>query len=118
MSWSYAGHLPPHRLDAGTPLDGARPGTPLGVQQPVGCTSSGASELERGEGVLLYTDGLEDAVGPGGDRFGTARVTHALSSPPDALPPVDIVDSLRRAVCDWSGRELPDDVCIVAVRAH
>ncbi len=117
MTWAFAGHLPPHRLDAGLPLDGAVPGAPLGVQPQVGCTSH-STRLAEGAGVLLYTDGLEDARGPGGDRFGVARINHALSSAPKGLPPAEIVERLRTAVCRFAGDQLLDDVCMVAVRAY
>lgn len=115
LSWAYAGHLPPHRLDTGTPLDGARPGIPLGVDEAVNCTTTSQANVAPGSGLLLYTDGLEDATGPGGDRFGVARVAHALADAAGQSADAT-VDSLRRAVCEFAGRELPDDVCIVAVR--
>jgi len=116
LTWSYAGHLPPHLLDGGRPLDGTVPGVPLGVREHVGCTSD-SIELRAGDGVLLYTDGLEDARGPGGDRFGVARITHTLATAPRRLPPADIVERLRVAVCRFAEDRLSDDICILAARA-
>jgi sigma-B regulation protein RsbU (phosphoserine phosphatase) len=115
VTWAYAGHLPPHRLDDGRPLDGATPGLPLGVLPTVGCSSEGHARLAAGDGMLLYTDGLEEARGPGGDRFGTARVTHALAQI-GGRSAEETVDTLAALVCEFSEGDLSDDVCVVAFR--
>jgi serine phosphatase RsbU (regulator of sigma subunit) len=72
-TWAYAGHLPPVHLDTGLPLDGATPGTLLGLQPACGAGNAHRRPVRPGEGFALYTDGLEDAVGAGGGRFGTAE---------------------------------------------
>jgi serine phosphatase RsbU (regulator of sigma subunit) len=53
---------------------------------------------------VLYTDGLEDAKGLGGDRFGVARVTHTLTQVAGRSPD-KTVTSLRQAVCAFRGRQ-------------
>ena len=114
VSWAYAGHVPPHRLSTGVPLDGVHPGVPLGVRDHVGC-DTGSERARSGDGLLLYTDGLEDVVGATGERFGAARIGRHLIDRPEH-PVEEIVTSLKRAACAFGREELPDDLCILAVR--
>lgn len=114
--WAFAGHLPPHWLDTGLPIDGAKPGLPLGVAEACGATSAERRPLKPGEGFLLFTDGLEDVRGPGGDRFGSARITSALSSELRGANPDAVVRSLKEIACAFGGGDLEDDLCIVALR--
>lgn len=114
--WAFAGHIPPHWLDTGVPLDGATPGLPLGVEERCGSRSAHRKPLRPAEGMLLFTDGLEDVVGPGGDRFGIARVTHALARAPYGAPPEEVVTTLRDLACSFGDRRLADDMCLVALR--
>jgi sigma-B regulation protein RsbU (phosphoserine phosphatase) len=79
LTFSNAGH--PHAFlvsDAGvvSRLEATRP--PLGLG---GGGSERTVSFERGKGILcLFTDGLADARGPGGDRFGEERVlSHVIN---------------------------------------
>ena len=117
VGWAFAGHLPPHWLDTGVPLDGATPGLPLGVEATCGAISAERRPLRAGEGMLIFTDGLEDVQGPGGDRFGSARITHTLASRLAGASPDDVVRTLKEVACDFGDYRLPDDLCLVALRA-
>jgi serine phosphatase RsbU (regulator of sigma subunit) len=115
--WAFAGHLPPHWLDTGLPLDGATPGLPLGVAESCRATSAERRPLRPGEGMLVFTDGLEDVQGPGGDRFGAARITHTLARTLTGASPDHVVRRLKEIACDFGQDQLPDDLCLVALRA-
>lgn len=115
-AWALAGHLPAHWLDSGLPTDGARPGVPLNLAASCGATSAGRRPLRPGEGFVLFTDGLEDVRGPGGDRFGAARITHTLANELNGESPEAVVAGLKQAACDFGNGELYDDICIVACR--
>lgn len=114
--WAFAGHLPPHWLDTGLPLDGATPGLPLGVEQSFRGTSAERRPLRPDEGMLLFTDGLEDVKGPGGDRFGSARITHTLALRLNGASVDEVVSTLKDIACDFGNGELPDDLCLLALR--
>ena len=129
MAWALAGHPPPVWLDQGTSLNGVRPGLPLGLGLDLNC-QTGTVPLEPGAGVLLYTDGLSEARrrpaadaagGPAragvGDQFGFERVAAVLSGL-DGGSPDEVVGALRRAAEDFSGGDLSDDLCIVALRTQ
>lgn len=114
--WAFAGHLPPHWLDTGMPLDGATPGLPLGVAAACGAVSAEHRPLRPGEGMLLFTDGLEDVRGGGGDRFGSARITHTLARQLSGSAPAAIVETMKDVACEFGAQRLPDDLCLLALR--
>ena len=114
--WAFAGHLPPHWLDTGLPLDGATPGLPLGTEESCGVSGAEKRPLRPSEGMLLFTDGLEDVKGPGGDRFGSARITHALARQLIGASPREVVLTLKDIACGFGDNELSDDLCLVALR--
>jgi serine phosphatase RsbU (regulator of sigma subunit) len=114
--WAFAGHLPPHWLDSGLPIDGATPGLPLGYARACGAVSAGRRPLRPGEGMLLFTDGLEDVAGAGGDRFGSARVTHTLARSLYGAGPSEIVSRLKAIACEFGSQKLNDDMCLLALR--
>ena len=116
LSWSFAGHLPPHWLDTGKPLNGAEPGFPLGVERDVGCTSNSEAGIEPGTGVLLFSDGLSEARKPGASVFGEARITHTLAEKLQGRTPEEIVGTLRREAEAFADGPLGDDLCMVALR--
>ena len=71
--------------------------------------------IEGGDAVVLFTDGLHEAEGPGGEEFGMARLeacvrTH-LTRPTSGL----FADLLCAAEAFAAGRPLEDDVCLVGV---
>jgi serine phosphatase RsbU (regulator of sigma subunit) len=114
--WAFAGHLPPHWLDTGLPVDGATPGLPLGTEESCGASGAEKRPLRPGEGMLLFTDGLEDVQGPGGDRFGSARITHVLARQLVGASPQKVVLTLKDVACGFGDGELFDDLCLVAFR--
>jgi serine phosphatase RsbU (regulator of sigma subunit) len=66
--------------------------------------------------MLLFSDGLEDVRGPGGDRFGAARITHTLARDLNGAGPDEIVATLKDVACAFGDGDLPDDLCLVALR--
>ena len=66
--------------------------------------------------MLLFTDGLEDVKGPGGDRFGAARITHTLARRLNRASPDEVVATLKEVACGFGKGELADDLCLVSLR--
>jgi hypothetical protein len=114
---SIAGHPPVLRIDArGEVLERIGKGAyPLGVKTPLQWeTQSG--RVERGEALVLHSDGLSEARDPSGAEFGDARVESSIRRAA-ALPAPGLVESLARDVMAFCGREAPeDDVSIAAIR--
>ncbi|QDU32066.1 Phosphoserine phosphatase RsbU [Poriferisphaera corsica] len=77
LTYCNGGHEPPilirkgaiHQLDVGGMLVGVMPGHPY---------EKGLWDLESGDIIMLYTDGLLDAFNTDGEKFGRQRAMNAL----------------------------------------
>ncbi len=116
LTYTNAGHPPPalfrrskiERLETG--------GTVVGLFSPMKYEQA-VVELEPGDLLLAFTDGLTEPENSYGEEFGEARLLdvarHALSSPPEVL-----VEEIYRRVSDWTGRpELQDDMTLLVMKA-
>jgi serine phosphatase RsbU (regulator of sigma subunit) len=112
-----AGHEPPLIVPAGDEpirwLTGSGP--LLGAFVQLGLTEC-VTELEEGDLVILYTDGVTDARAVSGGRFGDDRLVAVVEANRTSRP-AEIVTALAGAVRDHqAGMPPADDVTIVAVR--
>ncbi len=89
---------------SGLPL-GIMPGYPYEVSE---------TTLEPGETMILYTDGVTDAMNPAGDRFGDAELRRALigSGPGAAAAGDAIVKAVQKFVAE---RQQFDDITLVCL---
>lgn len=72
--------------------------------------------VQPGDLLCLYTDGVTEALGQGGEQFGEERLAQALR---DAvtLPPRDVATTVQQRVRDWCGDTEPsDDLTLVVLR--
>ncbi|MBI9020884.1 MAG: SpoIIE family protein phosphatase [Verrucomicrobia bacterium] len=73
-------------------------------------------QLDAGDTVLMYTDGLLEEINKEGEEFGMTRAREVLQKQQDNGPKV-ACDSLVDAVNEFnSGAPLTDDVCLLAFR--
>jgi sigma-B regulation protein RsbU (phosphoserine phosphatase) len=112
-----AGH--PHPLHfhgrSVTPL--VQTGLVLGPS-PTASYTRGFRRLERGDSLLLYTDGMVEAHGPGGEEFGVGRLTGAYLDVKEK-PCDEIARTLVQKVQEWTERADPeDDRTVVVVKRH
>ncbi|MDE3179743.1 MAG: SpoIIE family protein phosphatase, partial [Acidobacteriota bacterium] len=116
LEYANAGHPPPFlfhrkgvsRLDAG--------GTVLGIFPRVDYQQD-VVQLEPGDVVIAYTDGLVEPENSYGEEFGEARliklIREAIDSPPEVL-----AESIYSGVMDWTGGgELQDDMTLLYLKA-
>ncbi len=114
-----AGHLPPIINRDGKIHELRLPGLPLGAD------NSGVFEEVIEEGiltlmpddiVLLYTDGITEAMNSNGELFGFDRLEQALRSYPYG-PMKNFTVTLMRRISDFRGRAAPsDDLTFIAVK--
>jgi PAS domain S-box-containing protein len=71
--------------------------------------------LRPGDTLLLRTDGVEDARGPNGERFGTARVAEAFGAAAGA-PAEAVAEAVDAAVTAYEAGPRRDDRAIVVLR--
>lgn len=73
--------------------------------------------LRPGDLLLLYSDGLVEAVGESGEQYGWERLRSALSRSARAASARELRDALLREVWEWKGdAEQVDDVTMVVIR--
>jgi serine phosphatase RsbU (regulator of sigma subunit) len=117
LVFASAGHDAPFLLHGGAAprrLD-TEGGPPLGVVEnfpfPVD-----RDILDLGEVLLLFTDGVTEAMDPAGALYGTERLAAVLA----AAPPADArtaVEAVREDVLGFTaGAEQADDIALLAVR--
>jgi PAS domain S-box-containing protein len=91
------------------------PGTWAGVLREISrFTVESEIVLAPGDVMLLYTDGVTEAMNAGGEQFGLERLTKALSETAGA-PIEQVVDRVLESVNRFSPQQY-DDITIVALR--
>jgi sigma-B regulation protein RsbU (phosphoserine phosphatase) len=115
MEVCSAGHPPPLILEAGRtrPLE-VLPQLVLGVEKDVRYPTQQFA-LPDSSGLLLYTDGVVDAQGPGDERYGIGRLRQTLDHQSGSAQ--EIIDAVTASVRQFhGGRELNDDLTLVAIQ--
>jgi serine phosphatase RsbU (regulator of sigma subunit) len=117
LVFASAGHDAPFLLQRGAPprrLDTAG-GPPLGVVEDFPFPVD-RDTVDLGTVLLLFTDGVTEAMDSTGTLYGTERLTAVLAAkaPPDAR---SAVETVRDDVLAFTaGAEQADDIALLAVR--
>ncbi len=111
FTFANAGHLEPllahdGRVQSLTTAEG----TPLGLLESN--YSQTTLELPAGSQLLLYTDGITEAMNPDGEEFGTLRLRELGVK--SGLCPDDVLDAVTRFT---AGRPFGDDATAVRIAA-
>src|SRR5437667_6163858 len=117
LAYSNAGHNPPLLIDAdGKARFEERGGVPLGMFRDSRYYEYYAT-IEPGQMLVLYTDGVTEAMNPSGEEYGGQRlVAAALRGRPLSDP--QLLAFIHRDVIDWTGgRGAHDDVTFFIVKA-
>jgi serine phosphatase RsbU (regulator of sigma subunit) len=81
--------------------------------------SEHAVKLSKGQLLVLYTDGVTEAFGSGGEEFGEQRFVELLSFFPTSLGAKEVVAGIEKAVLKFTqSSELSDDMTILALRVR
>ena len=116
LTYSNAGHLYPLVLRRGEALRLDKGGMILGVL-PDSVYEEGRLNLESGDLILFFTDGLTEAESPGGQPFGEDRLMAVARSAVE-LPCPDIVKRIHTAIYEFSNGKLIDDFTLIAVKVE
>jgi sigma-B regulation protein RsbU (phosphoserine phosphatase) len=90
-------------------------GPPLGIF-PATEFEVGRLVLEPGDTMVLYSDGITEAGESAEREFGVGRL-EAIIMQHAAKPLDEIRQHVLKAVRDWSGEELEDDMTLLLIRA-
>ncbi|TMR03836.1 serine/threonine-protein phosphatase [Actinomadura soli] len=120
VSWVSHGHPAPVVIRAGrwvTTLE-CRPGAPLGTGlgvDPELCSE----QLQPGDRVLLYTDGIVEARDPDKREFGLERFTDfIIKREADGLPVPETLRRLVRSILEHHAGRLADDATVLLLEWH
>ena len=107
-----AGHPHPMLLREGAAEPVGHPGPLLGVTEDAHWEAVEV-EVDPGDQLVLYTDGVIEARRPGGGRFGVERLQHGLAG---SESPELVVRRVRRALAEFGAAARDDDAAVVAIR--
>jgi sigma-B regulation protein RsbU (phosphoserine phosphatase) len=117
LSYASAGHNHPLLFNAsdGTCQELDAEGLILGVKENVEFEEK-SIQLDIGDILLLYTDGLTETTDREGEMFGIERLSNLLKEF-HSSPPQNLIDAIYRELVSFAGGvKLSDDVSIVAMR--
>lgn len=119
IEMSDAGHEPPFLLPAsggGRLMQKKNGGLPLGLFDDA-VYQAVTVQLEPGDGLLLYTDGVNEAMNPEHAQFTTPRIRETLAAFDGAAPPRDVIDRVLARVTEFvRGEPQSDDLTMLALR--
>ena len=117
LQYVNAGHNPPMvirrdrsvvRLECGGP--------PVGMF-PNWAYEEGAVQLDQGDLVLAYTDGVTEAVNPAGEEWGEEGLLRAAAEH-DAQSADEMVEGIFRSMDEFSLGHQTDDATVLVLRVH
>ncbi len=117
LTIANAGHMPPivRSTDGKAASIGQEDsGMPLGISQNQDYQELKIA-MEPGMAVVVYTDGLTDAMSPANELFGRARLEQIIAAA--TVPAGELVKAIVKEVDRFCGTRLQgDDLCLVCVR--
>ncbi len=115
LYYCNAGHHPPLHFSKGEVNGLTVGGTVVGLFENWQF-EAGAVEVNPGDVVLYFTDGVVEAANVDGEQFGTERLIE-LVQPNLFLTPEDIQELVLEQVFSWSeGEEQADDITVVCLK--
>lgn len=116
LSFLNAGHNPPLIVHAaGTVEQLASGGLPLGIK-PDAEYREGRTQLQNGDVLVIYSDGVTEATSPAGEEFGATRLYEVVSRNVEASA-AGIRDRIESALTKFSqGTQAADDITLVIVK--
>lgn len=123
LRWVNAGHPPPLLLRGGKVVKAldTEPRPPLGLGHLLADETSevGEEQLEPGDMVLLYTDGVVEARAPDGELFGVERLAELVRV--QLAGGLDTAETMRRVVRELLSHhagQLSDDATLLMLEWH
>ena len=117
VTYCNGGHNPPFLLRA----DGTAEELPMSENVIVGALKGivfkeNTLQLEHGDTLVMYTDGVTEALNPAKKEFGTTRLDHILRGMAGKSCQ-QIVESVRAGITDFVGEaEQSDDITMLVVK--
>ena len=116
LAFLNAGHNPPLIVhSAGTVEQLASGGLPLGIK-PDAEYREGRTQLQPGDVLVIYSDGVTEAVSPSGEEFGATRLYETVSRNIESSA-AGIRDRIESSLTKFAqGTSAADDITLVIVK--
>jgi len=116
LAFLNAGHNPPLIVHAaGTVEQLASGGLPLGIK-PDAEYREGRTQMQPGDVLVIYSDGVTEAVSPTGEEFGPTRLYEVVSRNVEASA-AGIRDRIESSLTKFAqGTSAADDITLVIVK--
>ncbi|MGH9881144.1 MAG: PP2C family protein-serine/threonine phosphatase, partial [Pyrinomonadaceae bacterium] len=116
LAYTNAGHNPALLLNSGGKVRFMERGNvPLGMFRDTRYYEYYLT-LEQGDLLLLYTDGVTEAMNPQGEEFGTDRLVQSVKAT-SVLSARELIAAVYRDVIDWTdGVGLTDDATFFVIK--
>lgn len=112
IAYANAGHFPPVLMRAGGEAERLEPtGLVLGIADDWAYTT-GCAQLQPGDRLVCFTDGITEALSPAGDEFGEERLVEMIAANRTAASS-DLASLLDAAVRAWTGDTPQDDATLI-----
>jgi sigma-B regulation protein RsbU (phosphoserine phosphatase) len=117
LEFGLGGHNPPYRISSdGSVQPIAEPGGAVVGLIPECCYETGRLQLEKGDSIFLFTDGVTEAMDAGLKFFGERRLKEILSAHAGDAPK-ELVRAVLQAVKEYTATmQQADDITALAVR--
>jgi sigma-B regulation protein RsbU (phosphoserine phosphatase) len=112
LSYTNAGHCPPMLLHADGSLDRLRTGGAVFGAFPDWQYEQHVVQLEKGDLLVLFTDGITEARNASGEEFGEERLARLIVKN-GYLAAAALQAEILKAVSAFSGGEFQDDVTLL-----
>ena len=120
ITWINRGHPPPVIIRCGQPLItlDCPPAPPIGTDLDLPTTTC-HHQLQPGDRLLLYTDGITEARSQDGQEFGLDRFLHFLTSHlNEGMPLPETLRRLIHGILDYHRGHLTDDATVLLLQWH
>ena len=115
LEYGNCGHNAPYVLSGGKRRPLPATGIPVGLMADMPPRSA-LMVLNPGDSLVLYTDGVTEAMNPGNEEFGRERLETLLDGA-GALPAVDLLKRIYAEVDDFAaGEDQADDITCLTLR--
>jgi sigma-B regulation protein RsbU (phosphoserine phosphatase) len=119
LRYINAGHNPPllFRGDTDEVIPLKAKGIALGVKHGVSLEEA-AAEMKPGDTVVLYTDGITEAINEKGEAFGEGRLAQAVRSN-RSLTAEELIHKIQDEVIAFAGTQPQyDDITLLIVKVN
>jgi phosphoserine phosphatase RsbU/P len=117
LHYVNAGHNPPMLLRVDGSVDWLETGgAPVGIF-PDWSYEEGAVQLDPGDLLVAYTDGITEAMNPAGDQWGVEGLRRAASESA-AQSTDEVVQAIFTSMDEFSRGRQHDDATVVVMRVH